>query len=157
MFFYKLIPVEFNCIYKDESKNEKKIFNICSSYEIMKYCENNKYNPYIEINNEKYEYKYLFYFIYNYKFEKLDKIILVQDYRVYDDYKNEKPLYIFPREKSELEPNKLSNFFDLYFKFETKSNFEYWKSEQRDRFMHIIFFYRVKKIYIVLKYVDLLE
>ena len=145
MFFYKLIPVEFNCIYKDESKNEKKIFNICSSYEIMEYCENNKYNPYIEINNEKYEYKYLFYFIYNYKFENLDKIILVQDYRNYDDYTNEKPMYIFPREKSELEPNKLSNFFDLYFKFETKSNFEYWKSEQRDRFMHIIFFYREKK------------
>ena len=148
IFFYKLIPVEFNLIFKKESDNKTYKFSICSTYELLEYCKNNNYNPYIEINNDKYEYMYMFNFISPEKFKNLDKIILVQDNRNYDDYKNERALSIFPTDNSKLEPEKLSKFFELFFKFETKSNFEYWESEKRKDFIFFILkFYSNKDIY----------
>ena len=138
IFFYKLIPVEINLIFTEKSENKKEEFLVCSTYEILIYCKNNNYSPYIKINNDKFEYMYLFKFISPKKFINLDKIILVQNNRGYDDYKNERPLSIFPSDNSELEPEKLSKYFELFFKFETKSNFEYWESLKRNIFITFI-------------------
>ena len=146
IFFYKLIPVEFNLIFAEKTENEKKEFSVCSTYEILQYCKNNNYNPYIKINKEKFEYMYMFTFISPEKFINLDKIILVQDNRNYDDYKNERPPSIFPTNNSELEPEKLSKFFELFFKFETKSNFEYWESQKRNNFIIFILKFKSNKL-----------
>ena len=145
IFFYKLIPVEFNLIYKNPNENQKYIFDICSSFEILDFCEKNKYNPYIEIDNNKYKYKNLFDAKYFNKFGIFNKIILIQDNREYDVYKNEELLNMFPMDKSNIQPDKLSKFFELYFKFETKSNFEYWESEKRTNFIASIVMFKEKE------------
>ena len=145
IFFYKLIPVEFNLIYKNPNENQKYIFDICSSFEILDYCEKNKYNPYIEIDNNKYKYKNLFDANYFNKFGIFNKIILIQDYREYDVYENEEILDMFPMDKSNLQPDKLSKFFEFYFKFETKSNFEYWESEKRSNIISLILMFTAKE------------
>ena len=146
LFFYKLIPVEINLIYKEETKNKTNKFAICSSYELLEYCKNNNYNPYIEINNDKYEFINLFKsFDIIKKITNLDKIILNQYYRYYDDYKNEKLPNIYPKDNSNLEPEKLSKFFELFFKFETKSNFEYWESQKRKEFISFILKYKTNQ------------
>ena len=145
IFFYKLIPVEFNLIYKNPTENKKYNFSICSSFEILDYCEKNKYNPYIEIDNNKYKYKNLFDAKYFNKFGIFNKIILIQDNREYDVYKNEELLNMFPMDKSNIQPDKLSKFFELYFKFETKSNFEYWESEKRTNFISLILMFTAQE------------
>ena len=145
IFFYKLIQVEFNVLNKKEIDNKINKFLVCSSYELLEYCKNKHYNPYIEINNNKYEFNHLFKFISSDIFQNLSKFILVQDNRIYDYYKNEFSSSIFPTDNSELEPEKLSNFFELFFKFETKSNFQYWESEKRNDFIVSILLYQSQK------------
>ena len=140
-FFYKLIQVEFKFLYKDKTKNKIDKFYICSSCELLDYCKQNKYNPYIEINNKKYKFKYLFDF--NSTFTKdIDIMILVQDYSNYDVYKKESLPLLFPKDNAILEPKKLSKFFELFFKFETRSSFEYWGSEKRNDFIEFIIKYK---------------
>jgi len=143
IFFYKLIDVELNCIYEDESKNKTFNFLICSNYEINEYCTKNNYSPYLEFENNKYGMKYLFDSVFPDK--NLNKIILKQDYRNYDEYKNEEIKKSYPRNNSELEPVKLSHFFYSYFKFENCSNFEYWESEKRNYFIFFILKFKAKK------------
>ena len=136
IFFYKLIPVEIKAIYKD--KQEKENFSICSTYELSIYCKKKNYNPYIEIGNDKYELKQLFEDIYLLTFMNLDNIILVQDYRNYDDYRKDNLQNSYPNDNSELEPKKLSKFFNLFFLFETKDNFYYWDNIKRRYFIMFI-------------------
>ena len=140
IFFYKLIQVEFKILYDEQSKNKTINFSICSTCELLDYCNENNYNPYIEVNNKKYDFKVLF--DYDILLENFDKIILVQDYRYYDDYKNEELPTNFPSNNSILEPEKLSKFFELFFKFETKSNIEYWESTNRINFIIFILKYK---------------
>jgi hypothetical protein len=142
IFFYKLIDVELNCIYEDESKNKTINFLICSNYEINEYCTKNNYSPYLEFENNKYGMKYLFDSVFPDK--NLNKIILKQDYRNYDEYKNEEIEKSYPRNNSELEPVKLSHFFYSYFKFENCSNFEYWESAKRNCFIFFILKFKQK-------------
>ena len=143
IFFYKLIPVEVDFIYQDALNNEIEKFSICSTYELMEYSEVKKCKPYLKIDNNKYEFNYIFETNDPEKLANLDKIKLVQDYRNYDDYKKENPPTTFPKNNEQLEPEKLSKFFDLFFKFETKSNFEYWYTKKRD---YLIYFIIVKFI-----------
>ena len=138
IFFYKLIPVYFKLIYNDSSENKVDKIFVCSSYEILDYCKKKNYNPYLQINESKYEFKYLFMAFYISKFANSNEIILVQDYSDYDDYKTEKLPSFHLRDNSILEPQKLSKFFGLFFLFETKSNFEYWESNIRKDFISVI-------------------
>ena len=148
IFFYKLIPVEIDFIYKDASNNKTENFSICSTYELMEFSEIKKCKPYLKIDNNKYEFNYIFETNDPKKLANLDKIKLVQDYRNYDDYKEENPPTTFPKNNDQLEPEKLSKFFYLFFKFETKSNFEYWYTRKRDNLIYfIIKFIPKKKIY----------
>ena len=138
MFFYKLVPVEINLIFNEISNNKSENIAICSTYELFQYCNLKNYRPYLIMNNVKYEFNYIFETIYPQTIAKMDKIILEQDFRKFDDYIKEDPPNKFPSNNSELEPEKLSKFFDLYFKFETKSNFEYWESDKRKDFIFLI-------------------
>ena len=79
------------------------------------------------------------------KFAQLDNIILIQDYRNYYDYKNESVTSCYPNENSKLEPEKLSKFFELFFKFQTKSDFDYWESKTRKNFISFILTYKTNK------------
>ena len=142
MFFYKLVSVEINLIFNESSDNKSEKFFICSTYELLQYCNLKNYKPYLIIDNAKYEFNYIFDTIYPQTIAKLDKILLEQDYRKYDDYIKEDPPTNFPINKSELEPKKLSKFFDLFFKFETKSNFEYWESDKRKNFIFFVLRYQ---------------
>ena len=131
IFYFNLIPVELLFKYEKESENKKIEFSICSSYELLDYCKKNNYNPYIVINNDKYKIKDILTSIYFDKIGNLNKINLVEDYRKYEEYKKGVLPSAYPDDKSQLEPQKLSNYFELFFKFETKSNFEYWESKKR--------------------------
>ena len=142
MFFYKLVPVEINLIFNESSNNKSEKFFICSTYELLQYCDLKKYKPNLIIGDSKYEFNFIFETIYPQIIAKLDKIILEQDYRKFDDYIKEDLPDEFPTNNSKLEPEKLSKFFNLFFKFETKSNFEYWESEERKNF--ILFVLRFK-------------
>ena len=142
MFFYKLVPVEINLIFNEISNNKSENIAICSTYELFQYCNLKNYRPYLIMNNVKYEFNYIFETIYPSTIAKMDKIILEQDFRKFDDYIKEDPPNKFPSNNSELEPEKLSKFFDLYFKFETKSNFEYWESDKRKNFIFFVLRYQ---------------
>ena len=143
IFFFKLIPIEFIFLYKE--KTDTSNLSICSTYELFEYCQKYNYNPYILIDNNKYEFKLMFESFYIAKFVNLNKIILVQDFMNYDDYKNEEITTNYPQNNSILEPDKLSKFFELFFKFEIKSNFTYWGSDKRDIFKHFIIQYKTKQ------------
>ena len=143
IFFFKLIPVEFNFLYKE--KIDISNISICSTYELFEYCQKYNYNPDILIDNNKYEFKLMFESFYISNFVNLNKIILVQDFMNYDDYKNEEITTDYPQNNSILEPDKLSKFFELFFKFEIKSNFTYWGSDKRDIFKHFIIQYKTKQ------------
>lgn len=145
IFFFKLIQVEFKFIYKEESENKTDKFFICSTCELLDYCKKNNYIPYIELDNNKYEFKCMFDSISHLKFAQLDNIILIQDYRNYYDYKNESVTSCYPNENSKLEPEKLSKFFELFFKFQTKSDFDYWESKTRKNFISFILTYKTNK------------
>ena len=132
VFFYKLIPVEINFIYKEASKNKTEKFSICSTYELFEYSKKKKCKPCLKIDNNNFEFDFIFEIIVFKKLANLDKIILEQDYRKYVDFKKEEPPNIFPKNKTKLEPEKLSKFFNLFFKYETKSTFEYLDSRKRD-------------------------
>ena len=138
IFFYKLVPVEINLIFNVTSDNKSEKIFICSTYELLQYCNSKNYKPYLIIDNSKYEFNFIFETISPLTIAKLDKIFLEQDYRKFDDYIKEDPPINFPINNSKLEPKKLSKFFDLFFKFETKSNFEYWESENRRDFIFFV-------------------
>ena len=149
IFFYKLTQVEVKLLFK-EGKNETEKFSICSTYELLQYCKKKNYNPYIEIENKKIEFNQLFHSDCTDVFGEFDKIILVQDYRNYDDYKNENLLDSYPKNNYNLEPGKLSKFFDLFFLFEKKSNFDYWDNDKRFKFIFSILSLKTKDdIYII--------
>ncbi len=143
IFFFKLIPVEFNFLYKE--KIDISNISICSTYELFEYCQKYNYNPDILIDNNKYEFKLMFESFYISNFVNLNKIILLQDFMNYDDYKNEEITTDYPQNNSILEPDKLSKFFELFFKFETKSNFEYWGSYKRSIFLSFILEYKANE------------
>ena len=142
-FFCKLIPIDFICLYKE--KTDTSNLSICSTYELFEYCQKYNYNPYILIDSNKYGFKLMFESFYITDFVNLNKIILVQDFMNYDDYKNEEITTNYPQNNSILEPDKLSKFFELFFKFEIKSNFTYWGSDKRDIFKHFIIQYKTKQ------------
>ena len=138
IFFYKLMPVEVKLIFKEEKNNKTERFSICSTYELLLYCKNNNYNPYIQIENNKYEFERLFDYFYILTLHKFDKIILTQDFRNYDDFEKDELQATYPGNNSKLEPGKLSKFFDLFFPFEKKSNFNYWDYDKRRLFIVFI-------------------
>ena len=117
IFYFNLIPVELLFKYEKESENKKNEFSICSSYELLDYCKKNNYNPYIVINNDKYKIKDILTSVYFDKIGNLNKINLVEDYREYEEYKKGVLPSAYPDDKSQLEPQKLSNYFELFFKF----------------------------------------
>ena len=142
IFFYNLISVEFKFIYQDISMNTTDKFLVCSSYELSEYCQKKDYKPYLIIDNEKYEFKYIFENFYPEKFLNSHKIILEQDNRKYTDYKKENTPSNFPSNNSLLDPKELSKFFDLFFKFENVPNFQYWESKKRNDFIYFILKYK---------------
>ena len=144
IFFYKLTQVEVKLLFENGKKETEK-FSICSTYELLQYCKNKNFNPYVEIENKKIEFNELFGSDYINIFEKFGKIILVQDYRNYDDYKKENLLDSYPIDNYKLEPEKLSKFFDLFFLFDKNSKFDYWDNAKRSNFIYFIASLKDKK------------
>lgn len=151
IFFNKLIPIEVNKKYKNESQNTKSTFLYCSTYEISEYCKKENINPYIIIN----DYKYKFMDILN--FEKIkdlmsfNKIELTQEYYEYDSYVQGTINLSFPIKESELKvkPDELSKYFNLFFKFESNNEFEYWYTKKRQVLnLFILYFSRENEEYI---------
>ena len=144
IFFYKLTQVEVKLLFENGKKETEK-FSICSTYELLQYCKNKNFNPYVEIENKKIEFNELFGSDFINIFEKFGKIILVQDYRNYDDYKKENLLDSYPIDNYKLEPEKLSKFFDLFFLFDKNSKFDYWDNAKRSNFIYFIASLKDKK------------
>lgn len=133
IFLFKLVNIKF--LIKEKEKIDEKIIKICSTYEIIDYCKKNKYKPYFEIETIKYKLQDIKNFDIIQKIKKFENITFVQENYEYDEYKNEKELQDYPSDDTSLEPDKLSKFFLLFFKFNSKQMFKFWASDKRTKLL----------------------